>query len=149
MSLSEQLQSLSSDLNQQLKQHMNTVNHFKGEQELKEQQRKQREQVLENELKVQIKEMLKQSQEDIQTTGQLVENSQKKVLNEVGKRLSTLQADITGQVQADIDQCVKAIKEWTERSLEDKVRVDEVQDALKKITDSFHSKLQAIQENSQ
>ena len=53
-----------------------------------------------------------------------------------------------GQVQADIDQCVKAIKEWTERSLEDKVRVDEVQDALKKITDSFHSKLQAIQENN-
>ena len=36
VSLSEQLQSLSSDLNQQLKQHMNTVNHFKGEQELKE-----------------------------------------------------------------------------------------------------------------
>ena len=105
--------------------------------------------MLENELKVQIKEMLKQSQEDIQTTGQMVENSQKKVLNEVGKRLSTLQTDIMGQVQADIDQCVKAIKEWTERSLEDKVRVDEVQDALKKITDSFHSKLQAIQENSQ
>ena len=31
--------------------------------------------------------------------------------------------------------------------MEDKVRVDEVQDALKKITDSFHSKLSTLQEN--
>ena len=31
--------------------------------------------------------------------------------------------------------------------MEDKVRVDEVQDALKKITDSFHGKLSALQEN--
>jgi len=31
--------------------------------------------------------------------------------------------------------------------MEDKVRVDEVQDALKKITDSFHSKLANLQEN--
>ena len=90
---------------------------------------------------MQIKEMLKQSQEDIQATGQLVENSQKKVLNEVSKRLGTLKSDLKEQVQSDIDQCIKAIKEWTERSLEDKVRVDEVQDALKKITDSFHTKL--------
>lgn len=31
--------------------------------------------------------------------------------------------------------------------MEDKVRVDEVQDALKKITDSFHGKLASMQEN--
>ena len=31
--------------------------------------------------------------------------------------------------------------------MEDKVRVDEVQDALKKITDSFHGKLATLQEN--
>ena len=31
--------------------------------------------------------------------------------------------------------------------MEDKVRVDEVQDALKKITDSFHAKLANLQEN--
>lgn len=31
--------------------------------------------------------------------------------------------------------------------MEDKVRVDEVQEALKKITDSFHGKLGTIQEN--
>ena len=31
--------------------------------------------------------------------------------------------------------------------MEDKVRVDEVQDALKKITDSFHAKLASLQEN--
>ena len=78
----------------------------------------------------------------------MVDNSQKKVINELGKRITALKAEVMGQVQSDIDQCVKAIKEWTERSLEDKVRVDEVQDALKKITDIFHSKLQAMQENS-
>ena len=51
-------------------------------------------------------------------------------------------------VQTNIDECVTAIKEWTEKSLEYKVRVDEVQDALKKITDSFHSKLQNVQEST-
>jgi len=39
------------------------------------------------------------------------------------------------------------LKDWTEKALEDKVRVDEVQDALKKITDSFHGKLASMQEN--
>ena len=71
----------------------------------------------------------------------MIENSQKKILNEVNKRQSVLQTEIMAQVQTNIDECVTAIKEWTDQSLENKVRVDEVQDALKKITDSFHSKL--------
>ena len=82
-------------------------------------------------------------------TGQMVENSQKKIMNEVGKRQTALVTDIMAQVQTQIDECVTAIKEWTEQSLEDKVRVDEVQDALKKITDSFHTKLQNMQETAQ
>ena len=85
-------------MHQQLKQHMTSVNHFKGEQDLKDQQREQRQQTLENELKMQIKEMLKQSQDDIKTTGQMVENSQKKVINELGKRLGALKTDVMGQV---------------------------------------------------
>ena len=79
----------------------------------------------------------------------MIENSQKKILNEVNKRQSVLQTEIMAQVQTNIDECVTAIKEWTDQSLENKVRVDEVQDALKKITDSFHSKLQNMQETSQ
>ena len=71
----------------------------------------------------------------------MIENSQKKILNEVNKRQSVLQTEMMAQVQTNIDECVTAIKEWTDQSLENKVRVDEVQDALKKITDSFHSKL--------
>lgn len=45
------------------------MNHFKGEMELKETERQSREQILENELKLQMKEMLKQSQEDVTMTG--------------------------------------------------------------------------------
>ena len=71
----------------------------------------------------------------------MIENSQKKILNEVNKRQSVLQTEMMAQVQTNIDECVTAVKEWTDQSLENKVRVDEVQDALKKITDSFHSKL--------
>lgn len=41
------------------------------------------------------------------------------------------------------------MKSFTETQLEDKVRVDEVQDALKKITDGFHAKLNLLQENMQ
>ena len=42
-----------------MKQHVTSMNHFKGEIELKETERQQKEQILENELKLQIKEMLK------------------------------------------------------------------------------------------
>jgi len=46
-----------------------------------------------------------------------------------------------------MDKCTIELKEYTVKQLEDKVRVDEVQDALKKITDSFHGKLSNMQEN--
>ena len=74
----------------------------------------------------------------------MIENSQKKILNEVNKRQSVLQTEMMAQVQTNIDECVTAVKEWTDQSLENKVRVDEVQDALKKITDSFRGKLATL-----
>ena len=39
------------------------------------------------------------------------------------------------------------MRDFNTKALEDKVRVDEVQDALKKITDSFHGKLATLQES--
>ena len=41
------------------------------------------------------------------------------------------------------------LKEWTKKEMEDKVRVDEVQDALKKISDTFYVKINSVHESSQ
>ena len=68
-------------------------------------------------------------------------------MNELAKRQQTMKSDIICQVQHSLDTCSSELKEWSEKGMEDKVRVDEVQDALKKITDSFHGKLATLQEN--
>lgn len=60
------------------------------------------------------------------------------------KRYTAMKNDVICQVQHSLDACTSNLKEWTEKAMEDKVRVDEVQDALKKITDSFHGKLASI-----
>ena len=77
----------------------------------------------------------------------MVEGAHKKVINELAKRQKVLKTEMTALVQSQCDGRISEMKDWIQSSMEDKVRVDEVQDALKKITDSFHAKLGNLQEN--
>ena len=58
--------------------------------------------------------------------GQMVEGGHKKVMSDLGKRQTAIKNDVICQVQHQLDTCTKELKDWTEKSLEDKVRVDEV-----------------------
>ena len=73
-----------------------------------------------------MKEMAKDRQSDMDMIGQMVEGSHKKVMNDLAKRQTAIQNDVICQVQNQLDSCTKDVKEWSEKSLEDKVRVDEV-----------------------
>lgn len=94
-----------------------------------------------------MKDMVKERQADIEMISKMVEATHKKVMNDLAKRQQAIKSDVICQVQHSLDNTSAEMKEWSEKSMEDKVRVDEVQDALKKITDSFHGKLSTLQEN--
>ena len=77
----------------------------------------------------------------------MVEGAHKKVVSDLAKKHSATKAEILSQVQQHLSKGLEENRDWTEKALDDKVRVDEVQDALKKITDSFHGKLANLQES--
>lgn len=66
----------------------------------------------------------------------MFENSIKRVNNEVAK-----------VKEAAKNEGLSKFKETLDQMLEDKVRVEEVQDALKRITENFNFKLEQISEH--
>lgn len=77
----------------------------------------------------------------------MVEGGHKKILSDLAKRQQANKSEIAGAVQNQISKTRDEINERCDKSLEDKVRVEEIQDALKKITDSFHGKIATVQES--
>jgi hypothetical protein len=104
-----------------------------------EQQRLQRETNFAAEIKDKLKELVQERQEDINMIAKMLENNLKKVSNEVGKLQEASKSEL---VAAE-----KKTKETVLQMMEDKVRVDEVQDALKRMTESFNFKLEQIQDH--
>ena len=80
---------------------------------------------------------------------EMVEAVQKKAVGELAKRQQAIKAEVEEETGLRLSEAIGTLKQHTEAQLEDKVRVDEVQDALKKITDGFHAKLNFLQENMQ
>ena len=97
--------------------------------------------MLESEIRTQLKEMCSEREKDVQMIQQMVEGAHKKVVSDLAKKQSASKTEILSQVQQHLSKGLEDNRDWTEKALDDKVRVDEVQDALKKITDSFHGKL--------
>ena len=91
-----------------------------------------------------MKEMVKDRQQDIEMLSKMVDGAHKKVINELVKRQKAAKTEMATLVQSQCDGRISEMKDWIQTSMEDKVRVDEVQDALKKITDSFHAKLASL-----
>ena len=149
VSLSDQIQSYTSDFSQQLKQMTQSMTHFKSEHELQQAHMDQQGQVLEQEVKTKLKELIKQRQDDVKMITEMVEAVQKKAVSELAKRQQAIKHEVQEETAQRLSEAIQTLKQHTETQLEDKVRVDEVQDALKKITDGFHAKLNLLQENMQ
>ncbi len=122
-----------------MKQHAATIGNLRTQSELGDQQRQQRELNFSNEIKDKLKEIVLERQEDINMITKMFEGNLKKVSQELVK--------VHDFVRQETQASDKKTKETFERLLEDKVRVDEVQEALKRITESFNFKLETLQEN--
>eukprot|EP00347_Sterkiella_histriomuscorum_P015749 403355827 len=98
-------------------------------------------------IKDQLKFLVKERSEDVQQISDLMKNSQKKVMIDLQKIKSDVEASII-QYKEDFQQSQINFKEDIDQRLQneinDKVRVDEVQDALRRLTESFQIKLENI-----
>ena len=86
VSLSDQIQSYTTDFSQQLKQMTQQMTHFKSEHEVHQAKMEQSAQLLEQEVKTKLKELIKQRQDDVNMITQMVEAVQKKAVAELAKR---------------------------------------------------------------
>lgn len=101
-----------------MKQHATSIQNFKAQSELSEQQKQQRELNFASEVKEKLKEIVHERQEDINMITKLFENNFKKVHSELAK--------LHEQVRAEGQSAEKKTREALEKMLEDKVGVDEV-----------------------
>ena len=69
-----------------MKNQSQLVAHLKSEQEVLSQETNQKNENLDNEVKVQMKDMVKERQADIEMISKMVEATHKKVMNDVVKR---------------------------------------------------------------
>ena len=149
VSLSEMMQTYQKDSAQQIKNQNNTINNIKSKMDLRETENSQRDELFTTDFKSKMKDMVRERENDLQMIQVLVEKGHKKILKEITSQQINLQNQILGEVTKKNIETEKQLKEWTQSQMDDKVRVDEVQDALKKITDSLYSKITGVQESTQ
>lgn len=89
-------------------------------------------------MKEKLKELVHERQEDINMITKLFENNLKKVNSELAK--------VHEFIRNEGHTNDKKNKETLAKMIEEKVGVDEVQDALKRITDGFNFKIDELQE---
>ena len=71
---------------QQIKQQNQILSHIKSDLEVKQSEATQRADLLENEVKLNLKEMVKERQEDIEMLSKMVDGAHKKVMADLNKR---------------------------------------------------------------
>jgi len=93
-----------------------------------------------NRLRDQLKVLAKERAEDLESISDLVSSSQKKTLGDLERTKQHLESFIRSQ-REDLMQHQIDVKEELSLKIDteigDKVRVDEVQDALRRLTESF------------
>ncbi|CDW85981.1 UNKNOWN [Stylonychia lemnae] len=98
-------------------------------------------------IKDQIKFLVKERSEEVQQISDLMKTTQKKIMQDVGKIKSDIETTINeqkDQLFLLLDQQRNEMETRIDGEISDKVRVDEVQDALRRLTESFQIKLENI-----
>lgn len=90
-------------------------------------------------MKEKLRELVEERQEDINMITKMLENNLKKMNNELQK--------VHEYVKLESSTSEKKSKESMMSLLDDKVGLDEVQDALKRITENFNYKIEQVQDH--
>lgn len=98
-------------------------------------------------LKEQMKFLAKERAEDVNQISELMKVTQKKITQEVMKLNKELEGHIKQNHETQVNEMARLREDFEKRmdhELTDKVRVDEVQDALRRLTESFQHKIENL-----
>ena len=92
--------------------------------------------------------MIKERADDLDQIGDLLKQSTANTIQEVFKRQDESLKTCSERFEVHIEAVRSQMLARVEREVQDKVRVDEVQDALRRLTEQFQVKLDQLQERN-